>query len=240
MKIICVAASRQPALYECTGESILNASMASAELGLDCSGALGQAYLVPFYNGKIKAKEALFIPGYRGLLTLAYRSGLVHGVECEVVRDGDLFRRTMGDDAKIVHEIRDGERGDIIGAYAIATMNTGAKVREYMTREDIDAIKAMSKAGKFGPWVDFYEEMAKKTVFRRLSKWLPASIDSPIARGFEIDNQTFNDGVFASVHDAAEASAGQGRMRMPPIEAKPVDDDEYDPTADPESGYGDD
>ena len=68
VKLALIAASRQPKLYECTSESFLLSVMKSAELGLDCIGTLGQGYLVPYYNGKIKRHECQFIPGYQGLV----------------------------------------------------------------------------------------------------------------------------------------------------------------------------
>jgi len=44
-----------------------------------------------------------------------------------------------------------------------------------MSRAEIDEIKNKSRAGKSGPWVSNYGEMAKKTAFRRLTKWLTLS-----------------------------------------------------------------
>ena len=60
-----------------------------------------------------------------------------------------------------------------------------------MTVEDVNKIKTRSKAGNSGPWVTDYDEMAKKTVFKRLSKWLPLSPEEAQVIQ-KIDDQEFN------------------------------------------------
>src|ERR1700712_4675930 len=46
-----------------------------------------------------------------------------------------------------------------------------------MSKSDVLKIKASSKDGNKGPWVSHFDEMAKKSVIRRLFKYLPASIE---------------------------------------------------------------
>lgn len=238
LKMVVLAANKQPKLLECTGHSLLQASMTAAELGLDCSGTMGQAYLVPY------KKQATFIPGYRGLVELARRSGDVNSIYARVVCSNDHFVQRWGDNETIEHRPPDcGERGQPIGAYAIAVFKDGTRQREYMTHTEIEKIRSQSKAGNFGPWKDHWNEMARKTVVRRLCKYLPCAIDSPLARGLEADDATYIDQTFESVQDAARANAGKGRMRMPVTnelhpEAEPeppreTPNDEYDPTSDP-------
>lgn len=240
LKMVLLAASKQPKLLECTGHSLMEAVMTSAELGLDCSGTQGKAYLVPY------GKQATLIPGYRGLIDLARRSGDVLTIRARVVCQNDYFVQRWGDDETIVHRPPDhGERGQPIGAYAIAVFKDGTRQREYMTHEDIESIRKKSKAGNFGPWKDHWNEMARKTVVRRLCKYLPCAIDSPLARGLEADDATYTDESYASVQDAARANAGKGRMRMPVYDQSGADpepqpeppNDEYDPTSDPASGF---
>jgi len=67
------------------------------------------------------------------------------------------------------------ERGEIVAAYAQVTLKSGAVQAEIMPRAEVDAIRDKSRAGKSGPWVSNYGEMAKKTAFRRLTKWLTLS-----------------------------------------------------------------
>lgn len=177
LKMVMIAFSRTPKLYECTMQSIYGAAIRSAELGLDCSGTLNSAHLVPFYNSKIKAREAVFIPGYGGLIDLARRSGEVSRIEAHVIYDEDKFEYRLGTDPHIMHiPLLKGARGNIYAAYAIAEMvgEVTSQV-EVMTLQDIEAIRRRSKAKDDGPWVTDWSEMARKTVVKRLVKYLPLS-----------------------------------------------------------------
>ena len=117
VKMALVAANRQPELLKCSQTSVMEAIMRSGELGLDCSGTLGEAYLIPFGN------QAQFIPGYRGLCKLARQSGDVKRIEAEVVCENDKFVYVKGTApnllfAPVIH----GERGKARGAYALFEM----------------------------------------------------------------------------------------------------------------------
>jgi hypothetical protein len=81
----------------------------AAALGLDCSGNLGSGYLVPFYNNKIRAMEATFIPGYRGLLDLARRSGEIEDIFAECVYESDEFDYELGATPRLRHVPKDFE-----------------------------------------------------------------------------------------------------------------------------------
>lgn len=76
-----------------------------SKLGLDCVGTLGQGYLVPYYNSKIKAYECQFIAGYQGLIELARRSGNIARIESRVVYEKDAFEVEYGLNQKLVHQI---------------------------------------------------------------------------------------------------------------------------------------
>ena len=165
-KIIISATLRQPKLLDCEPASILKAAMTATSLGLECDGVLGGAYLVPY------GKEAQFIIGYRGLIELARRSGNIVSIEAHVVRRGDLFRCRLGTEGFIEHEPNweTDELGEMFCVYAVAKFKDGGHQFEVMTRAQVDAIRRSSKAGNFGPWKDHYDEMARKSVVRRLAK----------------------------------------------------------------------
>jgi recombination protein RecT len=202
VKMALVAASRQPLLFKCTKASILQSIMKSAELGLDCSGTLGRAYLVPYYNGKLQAYECQFIPGYQGLIDLARRSGNIARIESRVVYDKDEFKVEYGIEQKLIHTPYLGkERGDIRCVYGIAEMMDGSRQVEVMTIDEVSAIRDRSKAKDAGPWKTDFAEMARKTVIRRLAKYLPLSTE--LAKALEADDQQFND----SLHQAAASMA---------------------------------
>lgn len=175
IKTVLMAASRQPKLLDCTGASLLKCAMTSAELGLDCSGTLGRAYLVPY------SREATFIVGYLGLADLARRSGEIESLDAQVVYKQDKFTLTRGLETIFIHEedlFGDKLDADIVGAYFVAKFKDGGHHIEWMTRKQIDAIRSRSKAGNNGPWVTDYAAMCRKTVLRRGVKFCPLSIES--------------------------------------------------------------
>lgn len=175
VRLVCAAASRQPELAECSAVSILRSMMQSAELGLEVCSGTNEAYLVAYYNKNTKCKEAQFIPGYQGLVKLAIESGKVKNIESRVVYENDTFDYELGMAPKITHKPTLKARGEVLAFYAIAHLTDGSTQFDLMTKEEVDAIRGRSKASSFGPWVTDYNEMAKKTVVRRLYKMLPKS-----------------------------------------------------------------
>jgi recombination protein RecT len=177
VKMALIAANRQPKLLECTGQSILQAVMASAEVGLDCSGALGRAYLVPY------KKQATFIMGYLGMLELAYRSDRVESIQAEVVYKQDYFNYEKGLKNTLDHiPSDDGDEldSDIIGAYTVCRFRGGGYHIHFMRRKQIDKIRREhSKTDKF--WSAHYAAMCKKTVVRSACKFWPLSVETQTA-----------------------------------------------------------
>lgn len=187
IKIAVSAASRTPKLLECSPASVAMAVSVACSLGLEPGGALGHAYLVPYYNRKSGNMEAQFIPGYRGLIDLARRSGEIDSIEARVVYERDHFELEFGLDDRLVHRpCLDGERGPIRLVYAIARLKSARPQVEVMTLDEIEKIRRLSKSGDYGPWKEHFEEMARKTVIRRLCKYLPLSVE--MAQAVELDN----------------------------------------------------
>jgi len=186
LKLALVAANQNPKILNCTQESVIQAVMRSAELGLDCSGTLGEAYLVPY------GRSLQFIPGYRGLVKLARQSGEVKRVEAQVVHENDHFEYRQG--TELVVDYRpcySGEPGPAIGAYALIQMADGTCQADYMRRDEIEKVKGVSKAASNGPWRDWEEEMWKKTVLRRLMKLAPLSSEK-YQKIIEYDNDGYD------------------------------------------------
>ena len=176
-----------PALLECTRASLLGAIIGAAQLGLEFEPSLGQAYIVPFKNRAGGYTDAVLIPGYRGYLTLARRSGEVESVSCEAVHVKDFFEIEYGSNAHIKHvpKIDEDDRGAFKGAYIIYKFKSGGEYFSYMTGGEIEKIKERSKASASGPWQTDYVEMAKKTVVRRSIKYVPVSIEMQRAASLE-------------------------------------------------------
>lgn len=131
--------------------------------------------------------EVQYMPMVRGLLKLAYNSGEIKSIVIEAVRKGDVFDYSPTRAAEpIIHKIDLlAERGEVYAVYAIAALKSGGIEYAVMTVQDVNRIRDRSdgwkafKAGKIKstPWSADWDEMAKKTVFRRLSKHLPSSAD---------------------------------------------------------------
>lgn len=188
MRVAVNCVAKTPGLQACTPTSLLQSVLVAAELGLEPGGALGHMYLVPFGN------VCTPIIGYRGLAELARRSGEVVSVSAAVVREKDKFKVSLGLKPDIQHEpdFSAGELSKPTFFYAVAVLSDGSTQFEVMSVAQVDAIRARSRSGKNGPWATDYEEMAKKTVFRRLAKWLPIASER-FEKGLEIDNGDYVD-----------------------------------------------
>lgn len=172
-KSVVMACLKTPALLTCDRTSLFQAVSQACQLGLDPSGTLGSAYIIPYGN------TATLVPGYRGLIDLARRSGQILSIEAHVVRDADHFEYELGLDPKLKHvpNLDLEEPGKLRFVYAVAKLKDGGVQCEVMSKAEIEKIRKGSRAGKSGPWQDHYDEMAKKTVTRRLIKWLPISTE---------------------------------------------------------------
>ncbi len=224
VRIAMTEIRRTPQLMKCDPVSLFGAVIQAAQLGLE-PGINGQAWLIPFWNSKRKAYEVQFIPGYKGLMDLARRSGRVKKIVARVVREGDEFDYRLGTDEYIKHVPRSGPDAPLYAAYAVATLDDGTQQFEVMLRPEVDAIRKRSKAGENGPWVTDYEEMAKKTVVRRLCKYLPASVELATA---------------VSLDEMAEAGVSQGNPAVIDVVPEQVDDGESaeEPESDPQPETG--
>jgi recombination protein RecT len=173
IRMALMAASRQPELAKCSRSSIVRSLLDAAALGIKPGGLMGRGWLVPRWNKRTGELECAFDPGWRGLIDVARRSGEVRRVEAHVVYERDEFVIEHGLDTRLIHRpCLDGARGDIVAAYAVAWYRDGGRQLEVLLREDIDKIRRAS-ASKSGPWVDWYDEMARKSAVRRLCKYLP-------------------------------------------------------------------
>lgn len=131
--------------------------------------------------------KAQAMPMIAGILRKIRQSGDVSRVSAHVVYEHDEFVWRLGFDEDITHNPPplDQPRGKPIGAYATAVLKDGSRLLEVMSLEEIEKVRAVSRAKGNGPWVQWWGEMARKTVMRRLSKRLPMSTD--IETEFERD-----------------------------------------------------
>jgi len=165
-------------LQQCTQESLLKAMFACCQWGLYPDKIAGEAYIVPFKD-KSGNRIATLIPGYRGLMKLARRSGEIAKIDAWIVRADDVFRPVYGTSPGLLHEPTLGSTAPIIAAYAVAHFKNGAVQFDVADEVALAKAKACSPAGRKGegPWVDFEEAMKRKTPVRSLCKLLPMGRD---------------------------------------------------------------
>lgn len=188
-RLVMIECGRSPTLLACTPESIVGGMLTAASLGLEIGAHAGEAYLVAFNatdqkTGNRIARAQLII-GYKGLVRLALRSPAVESIAAHVVREGDLFHCRLGSSPAIEHEPRDASE-KATHYYAIAFLKGGGVAFDRpMTKADVEKIRKRSKAKNSGPWTTDFDEMARKTVVRRLCKLLPASAELAVAAEME-------------------------------------------------------
>lgn len=166
MRVLFTSMQKTPKLLSCTQESLFSAFMSCGQLGIEPDGR--RAHLIPY------GTTCQLIIDYKGLVELALRSGLVSKIHADIVCEKDVFEYDLGEIR--AHKVDwKSERGPMYAAYALVQMKDGATACAVMSKREIDGIRKRSRAGSSGPWVSDYDEMAKKTAFRRLSKWIPLS-----------------------------------------------------------------
>jgi len=173
-----------PKLNACNAASFVNCLVRLSQYGLRLDGR--EAHMIPY------GKEATLIIDYKGYVKMAYQSGKVRNIECGTVYEGDLFDYASCNHVPwhwLDEALRSRERGKIKGAFCIVELTTGGVHRERLTDIEVNGIRARSKAGSSGPWVTDFDEMAKKTAFRRATKWIP--ISDELADAMATDDDRF-------------------------------------------------
>lgn len=198
LKIALGALRTTPKLMECTVESLMGAVVQCSQLGLEPNTPLGHAYLIPFEKKKKSGNqwvtdkvETQIVIGYKGLIDLARRSGQVVSIAAHAVHEHDTFDYAYGLDEKLEHKPAMSNRGKVIAFYAVAKLVGGGHAFEVMSAEQVDEIRDASQNYKFARdkektvWGQHYEEMGRKTVLRRLFKYLPVSIEMATATAID-------------------------------------------------------
>lgn len=179
------AVNNNPALQECTNQSILSAALLGESLNLSPSPQLGQYYMVPF-NDKNKGKVAQFQLGYKGYIQLAIRSGQYKKLNVLGIKEGELIRFDPLNEEIVVKLIEDEEareQAPTIGYYAMFEYTNGFRKAMYWSRRKMEAhalkySKGYQAKKGYTFWEKDFDGMAYKTMLRQLiSKWGIMSID---------------------------------------------------------------
>ena len=212
------ALNNTPKLKECTPMSFIAALMNAAQLGLEPNTPLGQAYLIPYKNKGIL--ECQFQLGYKGMIDLAYRNDRMQSIEAHTIYENDEFYYELGLDARLKHIPTWVDRGNIRGFYAIFKLDNGGYRFEVMSKADVDRFaETYSKAysSEYSPWKTNYEEMAKKTVLKRLLKYAP--IKSDFRKALSLDETI-----------KSELSVDMSEVRNDEVDYSAVVDGDYEET----------
>lgn len=206
------AVNNNPALQECTNQSILAAALLGESLKLSPSPQLGQYYMVPF-NDKNKGKVAQFQLGYKGYIQLAIRSGQYKKLNVLAIKEGELIRFNPLEEEIEVSLIEDEEAREqaaTIGYYAMFEYTNGFKKAMYWSKAKMEAhaLKySMGYRAKKGYtfWEKDFDAMAYKTMLRQIiSKWGIMSIEMQSA--LDADMAVINeDGTKSYVENEPEA-----------------------------------
>ena len=214
VRVVVAVLQANPALLDCERASLYRSVMTCAHLGLEPDGVLGQAWLVPS-RGKVQ-----LVPGYRGFIALARNSGLITSINAQAVHLNDHFDYAYGLNERLEHVPAPGARGEITHFYAYVKFKDGGHHFDVLSRDEVDAIRDRSEGhqayragkGEDSAWVTGYAEMGKKTVIRRIAKFLPLSVQKAAA--------------LADLHDAGKHAAlddlGELVVDIPAVEIRPA------------------
>lgn len=197
VRVAITALNKTPELVGCDRQSLYNSFMLAAQDGLLPDGR--EAAIVPF------AGKASYMPMVGGILKKIRNSGELKSIVANVVNEGDAFRYWVDEGGEhMLHEpILSDEERKVTHVYALAkTKDDGVFIAVLSVRE-VEKVRSASKVKGAGPWSQWWEQMAKKTAIRRLSKVLPMStdLDDLIRR---------DDDLYDIEHKTAEPKAEKG------------------------------
>ena len=191
--------SANPQLQGVSKESLLRAVYSVSSVGLSLNPVKKEAYLVTRYNRALRAKEACLEPSYQGLVKLVTDTGSVKNIYCHVVYKGDVFDVSLGTSVELTHKPKF-ESKEVEKVYAVAVLPTGEKQVEVMSVSDIHEIRERSdsykafKDGKISScvWDSDFSEMCRKTVIRRIVKYLPKTESwEKVSKAVNLDEQDY-------------------------------------------------
>lgn len=189
---VSIMAQQNDKIRHCSPHSVVVGMMACVRLDLMPNTPEQYAHLIPYGN------DLQFQLGYKGLVELAYRSGVVQKIDAELVFPEDIWEIEQGTERRLIHKLtaesleRDRTKADeAIFAYATAVLQNGERTFYVLSKSEIKKVKEKSvKAIKDGtPWKEWEEEQIKKTAVKRFTKLLPKSDqDKRLAYAVQMDS----------------------------------------------------
>ena len=221
VKIAFQAIHRNPDLLKCSQESFFNCLLSLGTMGLEPDGR--RAHLIPF------ATECTLVVDYKGIKELVRRNHDVSAMHCDVVGINDEFDVRFGTHGILDHRPNLENRGKIRCAYSYVKLPDGNEEFDVMNVAEIEEIRKRSRTPNKGPWVTDWNEMAKKTVFRRHAKGLPLSPETREAldREHDADSLSEQERFSAATPALGNVLGSKGNVRTPPVQARtPPESDE--------------
>lgn len=220
LRLAVNAVKKTPLLLKCDTQSVLGAFMASAALGLEPNTVQQQAFLIPYKkrrkegNQWVDTYECQFQIGYRGFVTLAYRSPQIASLQAEAIHKGDHFDHMMGSKSFLEYKknLFD-DRGALIGSFCFVKLESGAEVATVLPLSEIHKIRsksetynALSRAVDQAendkdrqkaeqklaetPWVMWEDDMAAKSAIKKQAKQLPLMPGDSMTSAAAIDDNS--------------------------------------------------
>lgn len=178
VRIVMTAIQQTPDLMKADRKSLFAACMKSAQDGLLPDGR--EAFLNCYFSKKDNKFVASYQPMIAGILKKIRQSGELKQLSCDVVREGDIFEHYVdetGEHFKHCSSDEDNSDAKVKYVYAALWTKDGGFYFKKMTPKAVEKARAVSRAANSGPWVQWWDEMALKTVLRNLSKRVPMSVE---------------------------------------------------------------
>jgi recombination protein RecT len=200
-RVAIAALGRTPSLAKCTQQSFFDCMMQLSQWGLEPDGR--HAHLIPYGD------KCTLIIDYKGFVQLMMRTGKVSRIHADKVCVNDEFVYDLGE-VKVHRPLLIGDRGPVYAYYCLIEMQDGSKKCEVMTLDEVLAIRDRSAGYKVAirdkkthPWITDQDEMGKKTVYKRASKWceLSADVRDAIAADDEIEGRVTHRGPTTTTAD---------------------------------------
>lgn len=224
VQIVCTQLRKTPKLAKCDPASFFARLQECAETGLAPNGR--HAYLVPFENRKQGTVECQLLIGYKGLSMLAKRYGEVTNIYCELWCEADELQNDTGEIHHIINYAAPRNEETMLGVVCVVTFKDGTKQGTVVQKSEINAIRDRAQSyrqakayGKDCPWMTDYGEMAKKTAFRRVCKWLDLSPEFELA--VEKDDADYINADFTDVPAQSAVKQVVSKPAPKQIAAKP-------------------
>lgn len=190
-------------LQKCSRESLMQAVLNVSNVGLTLNPAAKEAYLIPRWSNLTRSNEACLEPSYIGLVKLLTDTGSVKAMVCQIVYGGDQFEIDLANNVSpVIHKpgLNKSQRGAVVGVYALATLADGTRQVEWMDLSEVEDIRGRSEtykafiAGKIQSctWSSDFGEMMRKTVIKRIYKYLPRSEKAAVLdKAIDLDNEDY-------------------------------------------------